>query len=381
MRRFIAIWLAATFSVALCFTLSFFASADGTSIVTTYWHPRSSHNGANGELQAYSVQNGFYKTNSFAKEWEYYATYVNCSGFSEGSFIDFKFSVVCLLPEVNSGWADYQSSGVKVVTTSDKISVHAYASRIFEYPYDVNLPENTYTTAKIITFYFSVEVLDDTAAFENISFSSPFVMYGNGKDCQILIFDCQIYASHQEYLSEVLDNILDQVELINQGVQLIQPDVASLYSVVSSLYDQVSYPNYSYYSLSYDSDGIGTGVLLNGNWFNALNSGLRSIGNYLQHHVEIENMAMQTGAMDALDLAMDDADFGALGDFGSIGNIGSWSGSSVGSAGNEGLIEWFSQTTANNLDQVTRQRSNEDFVSYYYSHISDILNYGGEGND
>lgn len=97
-------------------------------------------------------------------------------------------------------------------------------------------------------------------------------------------------------------------------------------SALVRYFNKIQKNDYSFDSISYDSDGIGTvSVVQNVPWFDAMLGQLKGSSAIEQHHMEMENEALDAGANDVYQAALDSAgtSWGILGDISGIYQIGS----------------------------------------------------------
>lgn len=145
-------------------------------------------------------------------------------------------------------------------------------------------------------------------------------------------------------------------------------------SALVRYFNKIQKNDYSYDSISYDSDGIGTvTVVSNVPWFDAVLGQLQGQSAIDQHHMELENQAMDTGLGDLMGDAYTSNNIsfgvGLLGGIFSFGDLGSFS--SYHPDVDEGY-GWFSSQNKNMIDTVTPNRD-EVIVDFYSNNLTEIL--------
>ena len=128
---------------------------------------------------------------------------------------------------------------------------------------------------------------------------------------------------------------------------------------------------FDYNSVSYDQQGNATVSQGKTTWYQALLNTLNSLAAPVAQQAKQEQVAKDAGADDALDTAYDSvgSSFGALGDFSGLGSLGSFDGDALGSSGQNGLLAWFSQSNADAIDAVPKQKQPLDIVDFYTGKI------------
>lgn len=137
--------------------------------------------------------------------------------------------------------------------------------------------------------------------------------------------------------------------------------------------------SYSWMQISYDSDDESLVQTENhGNWFQAVLGLLQSATADMQAQAAEQERAKDAGAMDALDNAYERSSFGGLSDFADVDVLADGFDLDVLDNNADGANDWFSQTNKDWLDNVSRSRSDDNFVSFYSGHISDIIGFFGD---
>lgn len=150
-------------------------------------------------------------------------------------------------------------------------------------------------------------------------------------------------------------------------------------SALVRYFNKIQKNDYSYDSISYDSDGIGTVTTVsNVPWFDAMLGQLQGQSAIEQHHMELENQAMETGLGDLMNDAYTSNNIsfgvGLLSGIFSFGDLGSFSSYHPDVDNGYG---WFSSQNKNMIDAVVPNRS-EEIVDFYSNNLAEILGKGDE---
>lgn len=132
---------------------------------------------------------------------------------------------------------------------------------------------------------------------------------------------------------------------------------------------------FDFNSVSYDDQGNATVLQGKTTWYQAILNTLNSLAAPVAKQAQMEQVAKEAGANDALDTAYDSLgdSFGALGDFSGLGSLGSFDGNALGSSGQNGLLAWFSQTNADAIDAVPKSKAPNDIIDFYSGKIVSYL--------
>lgn len=256
------------------------------------------------------------------------------------------------------------------------------SSSFFRYRSEGPVVSNTHYTGNSIWFYLKCYPNEDNQNNLVFTLDSDLIFKLSGDYAFRLCFDHINYFSSNTANFQTIETLLDNgfsdvntnLSALVQVAESMNTNLINIYGLLNSSSDS--------WNLSYDSDGVGSSSWSVGPVLSSIAASVASIGRYFAHHIDIENRAMESGAMSALEDQYDSASssFGALGDFSGIGSIAPWNGSSVGSQGSDSFLDWFSQENADWLDMVPRSRSfSDDYISFYDDWLSDY--YAAFGGD
>lgn len=132
--------------------------------------------------------------------------------------------------------------------------------------------------------------------------------------------------------------------------------------------------SYSWQEISYDpnNDSLVTSSHT-GNYFQALLGLLQSMTADAQSQAAQQEKAKDNGAMDALDNAYDHSSFWDLLHFTDFADFGSYDDDALEDIGENSWLDWFSNSTKDDLDTVVRTRDYDDnFISFYVLNLGQI---------
>lgn len=196
-----------------------------------------------------------------------------------------------------------------------------------------------------------------------------------------IIFKTLISASTVDKLLPFITNVTliqNYSPILNSIFTELQSNHSALMSKLTDYFADTQ-NNYTWNEIQANSDGSSTIVSQSGNWWSAMLGQLRSLNNDAQTQAYQQSKAEDAGAMDALDHGFDtavdhDVFWFSIDMFG-LGEMGSYNNDTVSEWGGDGLLEWFSSRTRDDLDQVpiTRRNTDDHYISFYSDHIDEIL--------
>lgn len=371
-RRFVAILCAACLSLGLVFSCSFYVSADENSQFFIRYQYYISSSDSWSSTYTRPINTGF----------------LTGAGYSKIRIVGFTYRPVSLETPDNvylslrisgynsagqAGQFNVSNSNTQLNTTNNSNLRWSYVSVSPAGRGSEIGIENYVPISKTCVFTVRFGTVPKTNLFSyQIDLSTPYVISCIGDlvfwpylDNEYFEFENQ---NQLDYFSNALDYYIEFVNHLN-----------NIWSAVAGFYQLFS-GNYSYMQVSYDPvSGELSMQPAQGHYFDALLGYVSSIATDAQAQAAEQERANSAGAGDALDLAYDSvgSSFGALGDLSGLGSLGSFDGDSMGSHGTDGLLAWFSQANADQIDAVPRQKAPLDIVDFY---SSKILQYEEEVN-
>lgn len=263
-------------------------------------------------------------------------------------------------------------------------SFNSYISQaIFRYRYSSVFPVDNHFSANSIWFYFKI-VPSDLSQVNTLilTLSNDLVVSLTNSNYFRPVFDNITYFSSYAAEFDRIDNLLEVgFNSVSSDLDSIISYCRSISSDTTSINNKLSQLVPAWY-LSYDSEGVGTSEFNSSDPLSALSNSFASLGRYFDHHIQIENKAFESGAMDALDNSYDNvgSGFGDL-DLG-FDSLGSWSDDPFsGEAAQNSILDWFSQATANDLNNTGSRDIHGNYSDYYSSNLQDIYDLLGDYND
>lgn len=216
------------------------------------------------------------------------------------------------------------------------------------------------------------------------TFGTPmtFTLSGNDKrPLDIFVDYFQSYTNQQAFLQ-------DNFDLLHNSLGSLVTAANNIYSVVS-YFGTLDNSNYSYTEISYDDENMEfTATDKTGTYWDALLGSVKSLNADAQAQAAQQEKAKDSGAMDALDDAYDKADdklsFWSFLDIIDVGDIGEYDDDALEDAGQDSIIDWFSNACKNDIEgqvinPLTRDPDNE-IVDFYSDNLDSIFSYFGGGS-
>lgn len=379
-RRLAAVITAVCLSLACITSFSFYASADiPNPTVQLYWKKGESSS-ALDTGNWYSPENTYVHTVPY-KVWSMEKFRVYHFNNPCDIWITFNLNFLSTIDDDSRSLAQIAGSisGVKSGTWD-------LGSGSFALLYDPSFPSEIDMLPDMYPLQGGRRVLihfiyDGTGNqnWSEFTFSSRAAFGSSGSNKPSLVPVCtdfEIYHDIQSLINAGFDGV--NTQLLN-----LVDIASSLYSVSSNYFDYATnymggiasalFDIYSWTQLSYDPD---TGNIVQnastGNYFAALLGSIQSLNADAQAQAAEQEKANEVGAGDALDTAFDSvgSSFGSLGDLSGLGELGGFNGDAMGNAGSAGLLDWFSQRTADSIDAVPQKKEPLDIIDFYSGKIS-----------
>lgn len=353
-RRFLAVLLSLAL-VASVFVLSVSAEDSSSPFIIVY--KRLNSDG--------SVNNTVYKAplaESFMTSIGIYGIQITGFEFSPTIFngldsiiLDFRLSG--FIPDEENAWALQWPTGASLGTSDSATKIYcSYAisgrdETPLEYGNTIYYPSNN--TAVFQLSYQTYNLSSTTTNRFSISLNSPMTIKPSGANAG---------RAFWPYISDI------HVQIGNGLANQFYLNSISFNGSVSGALFGV----YAWQEISYNSnDNSLVTTSKSGNFFQAVLGLLQSMNADAQAQAAQQEKAKDNGAMDALDNAYDHSSFWDLLHFTDFSDFGDYDDDSMSDLGSDSWFDWFSGSTRDDLDTVSRNRDyNDNFISFYDSHMN-----------